>query len=85
MQGHQLRTAIAALRSLFRFAKNAAWSSPTPRGLKTAIQPRLLPMTDAEIRAVEQVAVSPAQRLIVALAAVHAARSGPIGISHWMT
>ena len=35
-------------------------------------------MTDAEIRAVERVAISPAQRLIVALAAVHAARSGPI-------
>jgi integrase len=34
----------------------------------------LLPMTDAEIRAVEQAAASPAQRLIVALAAVHAAR-----------
>lgn len=31
-------------------------------------------MTDAEIRAVEQAAASPAQRLIVVLAAVHAAR-----------
>jgi integrase len=31
-------------------------------------------MTDAKIRAVEQAAASPAQRLIVALAAVHAAR-----------
>jgi hypothetical protein len=31
-------------------------------------------MTDAEIRAVEQAATSPAQRLIVVLAAVHAAR-----------
>jgi len=31
-------------------------------------------MTDAEIRADEQAATSPAQRLIVALAAVHAAR-----------
>jgi hypothetical protein len=31
-------------------------------------------MTDAEIRAAEQAATSPAQRLIVALAAVHAAR-----------
>jgi hypothetical protein len=35
-------------------------------------------MADAEIRAAEQVATSPAQRLIVALAAVHAARSGAI-------
>lgn len=31
-------------------------------------------MTDAEIRAVEQAATSPAQRLIVVLAAIHAAR-----------
>jgi integrase len=38
----------------------------------------LLPMTGAEIRAVEQVAVSPAQRLIVTLAAVHAARPAAI-------
>jgi integrase len=31
-------------------------------------------MTDAEIRAAEQAAASPAQRLIIALAAIHAAR-----------
>jgi integrase len=35
-------------------------------------------MTDAEIRAVEQLAITPAQRLIVALAAVHAARAAAI-------
>jgi hypothetical protein len=34
----------------------------------------VLPMTDQEIHAVQQAAVSPAQRLVVALAAVHAAR-----------
>jgi len=64
LRSHQLRTATAAVRSLFRFAKNAGWPSPT----------RLVPMTDAEIRAVEQAAASPAQRLIVALAAIHAGR-----------
>ncbi|MFI6967196.1 hypothetical protein [Streptomyces sp. NPDC050255] len=32
-------------------------------------------MTDAEVLAVEQIAVTPAQRLIIALAAVHAARA----------
>ena len=37
-----------------------------------------LHMPAAEIRAVEQVAVSPAQRLIVALAAVHAGRPAAI-------
>ncbi len=35
-------------------------------------------MTDAEIRAVQQVAGNPARRLIVALAAVHAARPAAI-------
>jgi integrase len=34
----------------------------------------VLPMTAEEIRAVEQAAVTPAQRLVIALAAVHAAR-----------
>ncbi|MFI6493777.1 hypothetical protein [Streptomyces sp. NPDC050564] len=36
------------------------------------------PVTDAEIFAVQQVAVTPVQRLIVALAAVHAARATAI-------
>ena len=35
-------------------------------------------MTGAEIQAVEQAATTPAQRLIVALAAIHAARWAPI-------
>ena len=35
-------------------------------------------MTDAEIRAAGRAAISPAQRLIVALAAIHAARPGAI-------
>jgi integrase len=35
-------------------------------------------MTDAEIRAVEQLAGRPAERLIIALAAEHAARTGTI-------
>ena len=30
LRGHQLRTATVAVRSLFRFARNADWSSPTP-------------------------------------------------------
>jgi hypothetical protein len=75
LRGHQLRNATAALRSLFRFARKhgLVFANPTTR-LKTSDADGSLPMTDAEIRAVEQVAVSPAQRLIVALAAVHAAR-----------
>jgi integrase len=80
LRGGQLRTAISALRSLFRFAKKRGlvFANPTAR-LKTGnAGGSLLPMTDTEIRAVEQVAISPAQRLIVALAAVHAARPAAI-------
>lgn len=80
LRGDQLRTAIGALRSLFRFAKKRGlvFTNPTTR-LKTAASGGgLLPMTDAEIRAVEQMAISPAQRLIIALAAVHAARPAAI-------
>lgn len=80
LQGHQLRTTITALRSLFRFAKKRGLIFTNPAtGPKTGDAGHsLLPMTDAEIRAVERVATSPAQRLIVALAAIHAARSGAI-------
>jgi hypothetical protein len=42
------------------------------------VEPGLIPLTDNEIRAVEQAATNPAQRLIVALAAVHAARTATI-------
>ena len=76
LRGHQLRTTTVAVRSLFRFAKKRGLVFANPAARLKAADPGggLLPMTDAEIRAVEQVAASPAQRLIVALAAVHAAR-----------
>ena len=78
LSGHQLRTATAAVRSLFRFARKRGLVFANPAARLKAADPggSLLPMTDAEIRAVEQAATSPAQRLIVALAAVHAARLG---------
>lgn len=80
LRGDQLRNAIGALRSLFRFAKKRGmvFADPAARLKTVDAGGNLLPMTDAEIRAVEQVAVSPAQRLIVTLAAVHAARSAAI-------
>ena len=80
LQGHQLCTAIAALRSLFRFARKRSLIFTNPAtGMKTSdAGSSLLPMADAEIRAAERVATGPAQRLIVALAAVHATRSGVI-------
>jgi len=76
LRGHQLRTAAVAVRLLFRFAKKRGLGFANPALRLKAGDPcgRLLPMTDAEIRAVEQAVTSPAQRLIVALAAVHAAR-----------
>jgi integrase len=76
LRRHQLRTTIVAVRSLFRFAKKRGLVFANPAARLKAADPggSLLPMTDAEIRAVEQAATSPAQRLIVVLAAVHAAR-----------
>ena len=80
LRGWPRRTAITALRSLFRYAKKRGlvFSNPTTRLKADDVERSLLPMTDAEIRAVEQVAGNPAQRLIVALAAVHAARPAAI-------
>jgi hypothetical protein len=76
LRGHQLRTTTTAVRSLFRFARRRGLVFANPAARLKAADPggSLLPMTDAEIRTVEQAATSPAQRLIVALAAVHAAR-----------
>jgi len=76
LRGHQLCTTISAIRSLFRFARKRGliFANPAQR-LKAGVpEPSLLPMTADEIRAVEQVITLPGQRLIIALAAVHAAR-----------
>jgi hypothetical protein len=80
LRGHQRTNTLVALRSLFRTAnkQNFVFTNPTV-GLQAAgTEASLLPMTDAEIHAVEQLARTPAQRLIIALAAVHAARTGAI-------
>ncbi|WP_460072780.1 hypothetical protein [Streptomyces sp. YKOK-I1] len=53
-------------------------ANPTTRLKTEDIQCSLLPMTDAEVLAVQRVAVTPAQRLTVALAAVHATRATAI-------
>jgi integrase len=76
LRGHQLHTTISAVRSLFRFARKRGliFANPAQR-LKAAVPgTSLLPMTEDEIRAVEQAITLPGQRVIVALAAVHAAR-----------
>lgn len=80
LRGYQRNNAIHALRSLFGFAKKRGlvFTNPTV-GVKTRqIDPEMVPMTEQEIRAIEQLAAKPAQRAAVALAAEHAARTGAI-------
>jgi len=76
LRGHQLCTAISAVQSLFRFARKRGviFANPAQRLTAATPDPSLLPMTEDEIRAVEQAIIHPGQRLIIALAAVHAAR-----------
>jgi integrase len=80
VRGWQRNTAIAALRSLFGYAKRHGliFTNPTTRLKAGKIEASLLPMTDAEIQAVKQIAAHPGQRLIIALAAVQAARPAAI-------
>jgi len=80
LRGWHRRTAIATLRSLFRFAKKRglAFANPTTRLRAENVESSMLPMTDAEVQAVTQIAVNPPQRLIIALAAIHAARPASI-------
>jgi len=77
LHGKRRNNAIAGLRSLFRFAKKRGlvFTNPTTSLKANRVEPSLLPMTDAEIRVVEREAAGPAERLIVALAAEHAART----------
>jgi hypothetical protein len=79
LRGHRLAGTFVALQSLFRFAKRhrLIFADPTRRlHIGHAAPTRaLLPMTDAQIAAVAHTVVTPAQRLVVALVAVHAARA----------
>ena len=80
LRGWKLTNVTKALRSLFRVAKKRGliFANPTT-GLKTRpVDFSLMPMSDKEIRAVEQLAATPAERVIIALAAEHAARAGVI-------
>lgn len=81
LRGHRRAGTFTAVRSLFGFAKRKRliFADPTRRlHVGRAPARMLLPMTDAQIAAVRRVAVTPAQRLVVALAAVHAARATAI-------
>jgi integrase len=80
LRGYQRNNAIHALRSLFGFAKKRGlvFANPTIGVKAHQIDPEMVPMSEDEIRLIEQLAVAPAQRLAVALAAEHAARTGTI-------
>ncbi|MGW4720646.1 integrase [Nocardia sp. NPDC004260] len=80
LRGYRRNNTVCALRSLFGFAKKRGLTSSNPAtGLKgRPVDPALVPMTDDEIRLIEQLAAEPAHRLAVALAAEHAARTSVI-------
>jgi integrase len=80
MSGYPPNNTVHALRSLFRFAKRRGlvFTDPTVGVRTPPIGLAMRPMTDDEIRAIEGLAVRPEQRLAVALAAEHGARSGTI-------
>jgi hypothetical protein len=80
LRGWPRSNAITALRSLFRFAtrRRIVFHNPTARLGNPGGRRSMLPMSEAEIRAIEACIVTPAQRLVVALAAVHAAHASTI-------
>jgi integrase len=81
LRGDPRRDALAALRSLFTWAKRdgVVFANPATRiriGARTL--PVWQPLTTGEITSAVQSATTPQARLCVALAAVHAARPGQI-------
>jgi hypothetical protein len=80
LRGWPRSNAITALRSLFRFAtrRRIVFHNPTARLGNPDGRRSMLPMSEAEIRATEACIRTPAQRLIVSLAAVHAAHASTI-------
>nr|WTB29456.1 hypothetical protein OG781_08055 [Streptomyces sp. NBC_00830] len=87
LRGWRRRNAIAALRSLFRFAQKRGliFANPTTRLRAENIERSLLPMTDADVLAVQQIAVTPAQRLIVAWPPSTLHAPPPSDASSWTT
>nr|WP_229699462.1 hypothetical protein [Nonomuraea glycinis] len=81
LTGHQRAGTFTALRSLFQLARRhrLIFADPTRRRSVGRAPARVLqPMTDSEIAKVKQAAVTPEQRLVVALAAVYAMRASAI-------
>ncbi|MGH3265828.1 MAG: hypothetical protein ACRDNS_27975, partial [Trebonia sp.] len=82
LRGCRRANALTALRSLFGFAKKRAliFANPTTRLTARPGDAVLLPLTDEQIRALQALASDPACRVIIALAADHAARN--VAIRH---
>ena len=77
LTGHERRHALSVLRSLFRHCKKnrTIFRDPAAR-LRVGQYPRtlILPLHDDDIDQAVQAARNPADRLVLALAAIHAAR-----------
>lgn len=80
LHGCQRANTLNALRSLFGFAKKRAlvFANPTTGLTARPGDAVLLPLTDEQIHALQALASDPACRVIIALAADHAARNGAI-------
>ncbi len=65
---------------MFRYAKRhrLIYTDPTSRLTASTMMTAQLPLTDAEVVAIQQIAATPAQRLVIALTAVHAVRPAAI-------
>jgi len=77
LRGHKRHQALAALRSLTRHCKKAGLTFADPAARIRAVRrpdPVILPLGPAQIQAATQAAATPAARLALALAAVHALR-----------
>jgi hypothetical protein len=85
LHGRQRHTTTVALRSLFAWAKKngVVFANPT-RHISTGRRayPVLQPLAPEDIARTIAVAATPQARLVVALAAVHAARCGAIRALH---
>lgn len=82
LRGHQRRRTLGALRSLMRHCNKTGtiFTDPTTRvRISTPRdEPVIVPLTADQLQDTTQAAVTPAARLTLALAAVHAARSEAI-------
>jgi hypothetical protein len=85
LRGHQRHTTMVALRSLFAWAtKNGVVFANPARSISTGRRDNTVfqPLAPEEVARTVDAAATPEGRLVVALAAVHAARCGAIRALH---